>query len=59
MQKSISLAALTALFLICPIGQGSFENGMPLGREGNPESHLIAGEITIKRDIYFQEQLSI
>jgi len=32
MQKSIPVAAATALFLIYPIGQGSFSDGMPLGR---------------------------
>ena len=28
---SASVAAATAVFLIYPIGQGSFSNGMPLG----------------------------
>jgi photosystem II P680 reaction center D1 protein len=36
--RSSALAAATAVFLVYPIGQGSFSDGMPLGISGTSTS---------------------
>ncbi|KAJ6687280.1 PHOTOSYSTEM II PROTEIN D1 [Salix purpurea] len=41
---SAPVAAATAVFLIYPIGQGSFSDGMPLGISGKPQKNESANE---------------
>jgi hypothetical protein len=43
---SAPVAAATAVFLIYPIGQGSFSDGMPLGISGTPTRSIPRGMCT-------------
>jgi group I intron endonuclease len=45
---SAPVAAASAVFLVYPIGQGSFSDGMPLGKISAPSSHKTSRENRLK-----------
>lgn len=45
---SAPVAAATAVFLIYPIGQGSFSDGMPLGKKFAPSNRKVSCENRLK-----------